>query len=197
MARPEALQAAIPLGDITSEVFGSPDDPAISLSIRENLAMVQVFARKGQEDAVARKLGLSAKPGKARSAKGVTNMPLSPGQWMLVAEKGNDGSFAGKIAATIEGVGYVSEQSDARVCIRVSGRDVRELMARGCRLDLHERVTSAGFCAQTVMAQTGVLLHQVSDAPEYDLYVYSGFAQSFWHWLTATAAQFALNTPQH
>jgi len=70
------------------------------------------------------------------------------------------------------------------------GALARDLMARGCRLDLHASVARKGFCAQTQMAQVGVLIHQVSDAPAYDLYVYSGFARSFWHWLTETAAQF-------
>ena len=69
---------------------------------------------------------------------------------------------------------------------------LRDVMAKGCRLELHPRAAGAGFCAQTPMAQVGVLLHQVDDAPVYDLLVYSGFARAFWHWLSGAAAEFGL-----
>ena len=108
---------------------------------------------------------------------------------MLVDPSGSS-DFSQGMAKKAKGLGYVSDQGDARVCFRVSGQQARELMSRGCRLDLHPSVTGPGFCAQTNMAQVGVLIHQVDDAPTYDLFVYSGFASAFYDWLAHTAGQF-------
>jgi len=165
----------------------NPDDATLVLQQRASGAMVQVFARKLRMQGVAAVL-LGAEPGKATVTERWTALPLAPGQWMLSAAAGGDGNFLQALAAELGDTVYLSEQSHGRVIIRVSGLQARELMQKGCRLDLHPTVVSAGFCAQTSIAQTGVLIHQVDDAPTYDLHIYSGFAQSFWHWLTGAAA---------
>ncbi len=181
------LQATAPLGDTrTFDASGG----GVKLTVRSDFAMVQLFAKNGMAGELARILDIVSGPGQASFTASFTAFPLSPGQWMLVSEAYEGDDFGQETAKKIAGLGYLSEQSDSRVCIRVSGLNARDLMSRGCRLDLHQNVTAKGFCAQTQMAQVGVLIHQVSDAPAYDLYVYAGFARSFWHWLTETAAQF-------
>ncbi len=158
-------------------------------------AMVQLFARKGSEEAVAATLGISTTPSTATVLDEFTALPLAPGQWMLTSDSGAEGSFCQRIRERLDEAsesahGYVSEQSQGRVIIRVSGDNARELMQKGCRLDLHNRVAGKGFCAQTPIAQVGVLLHQIDDNPAYDLHIYSGFAMSFWQWLTHSASQY-------
>lgn len=162
----------------------------LKLTERRDLAMLQVFAKKGQTDMLADNLGIGSEPGQATITSDFTALPLCHGQWMLSAESGADGEFCQRVRDKIRGSGFVSEQSHSRVVFRVSGADARRLMQRGCRLDLHPDVAATGLCAQTPMAQVGVLIHQVDDTPTYDLYVYSGFAHTFWHWLTESAAQF-------
>lgn len=180
-----------PLGDIDKLVNAHSDPlaPSIILGIGENISTAQLFAKKGAGDKLAKKLRIGTQPSVASVTKDFTALPLSPGQWMLTDHSG-DQDFCQRMADKVKGVGYVSDQGDARVCFRVSGDQARDLMSRGCRLDLHPNVTGAGFCAMTTMAQVGVLLHQVDDAPTYDLFVYSGFASAFHDWLTHTAAQF-------
>jgi sarcosine oxidase subunit gamma len=108
----------------------------------------------------------------------------------LIAGEGRDGAFTQAVAARAAGLGYASEQSHGRQVIRVAGPRARDLMAKGCRLDLHPRVARPGFCAQTQIAQIGVLILQVDDAPTYDLVLFAGFAEAFWHWLTEAAAEY-------
>jgi heterotetrameric sarcosine oxidase gamma subunit len=174
---------------------GAPALPAsdgVELSVVPGLCLVQLFAKNGKTSKVCKRLDISGKPGRATVNKEFTALPLSPGQWMLLAkESRHRGGLAAHVADRLEGRGYVSEQSDSRVCVRVRGPMARRVMAKGCRLDLHPTVAGPGFCAQTVMAQVGVLLHQVDDTPTYDLLVYSGFARSFWDWMREAAAEFA------
>ncbi len=181
-AIPESLAGAI----------GGSDKGSLNIEIVDDLALLQLFAKKGKGQELAKLLKIEASAGNAAATEGFVALPLAPDQWMLVASVSADGSFHQSIAEKIAGIGYVSEQSDSRVCFRISGRHARDLMSRGCRIDLHPGVTSSGFCAQTNMAQVGVLLHQLDETPVYDLYVYSGFARSFRNWLEHTALQFVV-----
>ncbi len=162
----------------------------VVLSDRRGLAIAQVFAKKGKTAAVAKKLGISDQPRTATVHKDYTALPLSPGQWMLFANTGADGAFKRSLDKQIGKIGYVSEQSHSRAVIRISGARALDVVTRECRLDLHPSVAQAGFCAQTNMAKIGVLMHKVDDAPTFDLVVFSGFADSFWHWITQASAEF-------
>ena len=170
-----------------------PPSDRIELSIVPGLAVVQLFARNGKNPKVCKRLAIGGEPGRATIHDEFTALPLSPGQWLLLSdESAHDGGLAAYIAGRIETRGYVSEQSDSRVCIRLSGAMARRVMAKGCRLDLHPGIVGPGFCAQTVMAQVGVVLYQVDELPTYDLLVYSGFARSFWDWIRDAAVEFSV-----
>lgn len=181
-----------PLGHIPEMHSGEAvaSGPSLSLSVRTNLGIVQLFARSGKAEALAAELGISSQSGQASATNSMTALPLSPGQWLVVSNQGSEGELRQQLADQLVDVAYVSEQSHGRVAFRVSGDKARQVLKKGCRLDLHPSQAQSGFCAQTSMAQIGVLIHQVDDAPSYDLYVYCGFADSFWHWLNHSAAEF-------
>ncbi len=165
----------------------------VLLQDRCGLAIAQVFAKKGKTAAVAKKLGISAEPCVATGHKDYTALPLSPGQWMLFAGSGADGAFQRLLEKQIGKNGYVSEQSHSRAVIRISGARVLDVLAKECRLDLHASVASAGFCAQTTMAGVGVLMHKIDDSPTFDLVVFAGFADSFWHWIVQASAEYGVD----
>lgn len=178
-----------PLGDL-SAIEGKYNDENLTIEICDVPGFINLFAKKGKEAELRKKLGIDATPGEAVQKRDFISLPLSPGQWAFVSLKDKGPGFGEAVQRKVKGLGYVSEQSESRVRIRISGKYARELMSRGCRLDLHSSVISKGFCAQTIMAQVGILIHLVDDDPVFDLYVYSGFARSFWHWLDETAKQF-------
>jgi len=178
-----------PLGDLHALARSGPDECGITITVRHGLSYAQVFAKAGKEKALTTSLKIGSQPSVASETAAYTALPLGPREWMMISKKSPDG-FAEALSKKVKSSGFVSNQSDSRVCFRVAGPRARDLMNRGCRLDLHPSVTKAGFCAQTPMAQVGVLLHQSGDQPIYDLHVYSGFALSFWNWLTHTADQF-------
>lgn len=149
-------------------------------------SILQVFSRKGSETIVASSLGDT--PGLSCRTSDYTSMPLSPRQWLVTSVNGADCHLTDVLQRDLGNSVYLSEQSNSRIIIRVAGEGARELLQKGCRLDLHESHASTGFCAQTAIAQIGVLIHQVDRSPTYDLHVYSGFARSFWYWLTEMAA---------
>jgi heterotetrameric sarcosine oxidase gamma subunit len=94
------------------------------------------------------------------------------------------------LAKQLTGHAAITEQSDSKAVIRISGTRAREVLAKGCSLDLHPRVFKPGDAATTPIALIDCQLWQIDDAPSYDLAVPSSFAESFWSWLTASAAEY-------
>ncbi len=191
------FKVVTPLSHLALRAGKATSRAGVVLTDRRGLAIAQVFAKKGKTAAVAKKLGISAKPRVATLHEDYTALPLSPGQWMLFAIRGADGSFKQLLDEQIAKIGYVSEQSHSRVIIRISGPRALDVLAKECRLDLHSSVVSAGFCAQTTMAGMGVLMHKIDEIPSFDLVVFAGFADSFWHWISEASAEYDLEVYQN
>jgi len=164
-------------------------DPGVTIAERRDLTLVQVIARRGQEQAAAERLGLDPAPGRASTVVAGTALWLAPGAWMVVAEGVEEGALYQDLCERVQQVAAVMDQSHGRVVLRLSGRRARDVLAKGCRLDLHPRVFQPGMCAQTGIAQIGVLLHQIDERPTYELQVFAGYAADFLAWLTASAAE--------
>jgi sarcosine oxidase subunit gamma len=169
---------------------GPPDEPGVNIAERRGLALVQAIARRGKEPAAAERLGLDPAPGRASPVEAGTALWIAPGAWLVVAEGQDDGELYRRLRERFEGLAAVVDQGHGRAVLRLSGRRARDVLAKGCRLDLHPRVFRPGMCAQTAIAQIGVLLHQVDERPTYDLYVAAGYAVDFFEWLAASAAEF-------
>ena len=81
---------------------------------------------------------------------------------------------------------------DGATGINADRTRARDLLAKGCSLDLHPRVFGRGGCAQSHLAKAQVVLHQVSDEPAFDLYVLRSFADYLWAWLEDAAGEYGL-----
>ena len=131
--------------------------------------------------------------GKGRTAA----LWLGPDQWWIVARTEN-ARTAEKLTKALAGLSAaVTDVSESRTCIRVSGPRARDLIAKGCPLDLHPRVMGPGACARSVLAKTDVTLHMVAGdrargGPTYDLYVLRSFADYLWRWLEDAAGEYGL-----
>ena len=68
---------------------------------------------------------------------------------------------------------------------------MRDVLAKGCSIDLHPRVFGRGSSAQTVLGQAGVVLLALSDAGDaYAVLVRSSFAGYLADWLLDAALEF-------
>lgn len=189
MSAPEPTHplAAFPRGP-----YGAASAAPVRVSMRAR-DIVQVMARRGREEALATAMQAAfglALPGpcRASTANGVTAIWIQPGQWLLSAPRGEEGTLAARAAAACEGLAAVADQSHGRTTIAVSGPAARAVLARGCRLDLHPRAFGLGHAASTLIAQIGCLVHQTDDAPTFELTVFSTLADPFFRWLLDAGA---------
>ena len=84
----------------------------------------------------------------------------------------------------------MTDQSDARLVLLLSGPRVRDVLAKGVPVDLHPKAFKPGDVANTIVAHIGVQIDMLDDAPIYQLTAPRSTAGSFWSWLTASAAEF-------
>lgn len=165
----------------------------VHVAVREGLGIASVIARRGGAGAlstlVATRYGLEV-PTTCRAVRGAAHTFLwsGPGRWLAVAEDGE--SFAGLSEAAA-----VTDQSDALAAMRLTAPNVRDMLAKGCMIDLHPRAFPPGAAALTSIAHIGVHLWQIDQGsddgdPAFDLLVARSMAVSFWSWAAASAAEF-------
>jgi methylglutamate dehydrogenase subunit D len=184
------------LEDLLADHRGVPDGRAgVTLTLRRGVALATVSARRN---------GLDAVVGRVRDAFGLEPVPArkcviagpiafvwaGPGQWLAMAEGEDGAAFERRLRAALGDLASVSDQSDGRTIIRLSGAHARDVLAKGVPIDLHPRVFGVGDTAITTVAHTAVQLWQVDKTPTYELIVPRSFAACFWEWLTESAAEF-------
>ena len=170
--------------------------PGLVLAELGQVALASVIARKGKaaqaNEACRRSFGVEL-PRVPRRVEGrdIELLWTGPGQWMALLRRDlPPGELEARLAAVFAGLASVAEQSDGRSIIRVAGPKARDALAKGLPIDLHPRAFRPGDTALTVAALIGVQIWQVDDVPTYEIAVFRGFARSFWHFLTESAAEF-------
>lgn len=119
---------------------------------------------------------------------------LGPDEWLITVPGGQEDALLKALSdAAAEYHVALCDVSDARIVLTLSGPRARDVLEKGCGLDLHPRAFQTGHCAQTRLARTAVLLHQTGDTPVYDIHVACSFAAYLWIWLEDAAAEFVLS----
>jgi sarcosine oxidase subunit gamma len=157
------------------------------------LRVISAASGKGGEiaAAVASAVGLDLPEGAKRMSKdGLALIGTAPGQWLAVAEGDAARKRLGKLVGALQGLATVVDLTDGKAVLRVSGPRARDTLAKGCSLDLHPRAFKPGDAATTPVALIDCQIWQLDETPTYALAVPSSLAESFWDWLTASAAEF-------
>ena len=126
-----------------------------------------------------------------------TALWLGPDEWLVTCPAHEvPGLIEALRAALSEVHAAITEVTDGRVAFRVAGPSAREMLAKGCPLDLHPRAFPPGRCAQSLLAKTSVLVHLVDDGaertPSFDIYVARSFAHYSWTWLEDAGREYGV-----
>ena len=166
-----------------------------ALSIRE-CPMPGYLNLRGQPeqaafvDAVRAVVGIEPPrvPNRVVESDGVRIIWLAPSEWLLVTVPGAQGDLESALRSALGDLfAAVTDVSSGFTTIEISGHAARDLLARGCTLDLHPRVFAPGHSAQTLFAKASVTIVQLSAAPVFHLIVRRSLAQYLWHWLDDAA----------
>jgi heterotetrameric sarcosine oxidase gamma subunit len=172
-------------------------EPGVSISERVDLALAAIMARKGAEDALAKRVrdvfALDLPMGPRRVASGSLALVWAgPGHWLAVAAGGDGSAFEKLLRHDLSNLASISDQSDGRAVVRIAGARVRDALAKGVQVDLNPRVFAAGDAAVTTVGHIGVHLWQLDEAPTYEFALFRSYAAAFWRWLMDSAAEFGV-----
>ena len=99
-------------------------------------------------------------------------------------------TLARDLAERLKGLASISDQSGGRTVLRISGPRARDVLAKGLPIDLDPRGFPLGSAATSTISLMGVQLWQTGDPQSYDIAIFRSVSQSFWRWLTASAAEY-------
>jgi sarcosine oxidase subunit gamma len=182
-----AVVARSPLGAETAE-------PVVVASGREVAVLerpftVQIDIRVDPTPEIVQQVGkalrvpLPASPNRVGATGSTRALWLSPDEWLIVAKPGDSLSLARRARAAVEPfAGAVVDVSAHRALLELRGPAARDLLARGCSLDLHPLAFPQDACAQTMLARVDVILfHLGKDA--IGVFVRASFAAYLVAWL--------------
>ena len=131
--------------------------------------------------------GLPAAPGTWVPRGAGCAVWLGPDEWLVTGPGEAPWDHEARLRAAVGGA-TVTDVSAQRITVRLGGSRARDVLAKGCALDLHPRVFTPGSSAQTVLGRAGVVLLAVADG--YEVLVRSSFAGYLGDWLIDAALEF-------
>lgn len=116
---------------------------------------------------------------------------LGPDEWLVGAPAGQREQLEAGLAGVLESDerGSVCDVSQNYTGYRLHGPRARDVLAKGCPIDLHPDVFRPGQGAQTLLAAANVLLSCVA-AEDIELRVRNSFARYTVAWLLDAMAEF-------
>jgi sarcosine oxidase subunit gamma len=175
---------------------GQADRPTgVGLRSVTSRALVSVIARRGKMQplaaAVREAFGveLPAKPQLARG-RSVSFLWAGHNQWLAMADRRDD--LCSTLKRELGPLASLSDQSDARVILELSGTAARQTLAKLMPIDLHPRAFQPNDTALTLFGHVAGQITQIDDTPVYELMAPRSFAESFAHDLLAATAEFGI-----
>jgi sarcosine oxidase, subunit gamma len=194
MADLETLTARTAL-DPLDIVIGGPSDAGVTLTevpFQTRLVLRGLLSDKKFTAAVKKALGVEppAKPGTVASSKTTRVLWTAPNEWMVYSD---DADLAATLTKAVTGLhAAVTDVTEHYTLIRLSGRHARDVMIKGCAIDLHPREFGPGQCVQSHLGRITVLFDQTDETPTYDILVRASFAEYLWMYLEDAGLEFGV-----
>jgi sarcosine oxidase subunit gamma len=138
-------------------------------------------------EAVERALGVALPRSSGQStgdAEGLHALWLSPDEFLVVdASRRQVPGEAAEAEQALEGLpGQVVDLSGNRTLLQLSGPMARDVLEKGCHVDVHPRQFPVGAVASTALGPVQVILHRSAE-DSYRIYPRSSFAEYMARWL--------------
>jgi sarcosine oxidase subunit gamma len=134
---------------------------------------------------------LPMQPNRVAAMRELRSLWLGPNEWLVTAPEQGGADLFGRLGGALHGRHAVAtDLSASRAVIEIAGPRARELLEKGCGIDLHPRAFGPGQCAQTLFAKLPVIIDQVAAAPVYRLFVRRSAARWLCDWLIDACEEF-------
>lgn len=197
---PDQIEKLQPVSAITPVIVPGKygdyenDGCGVSLCLVPQHSCLLVIAKRGKASELATYLKKNFQlelpsPGKANQTKERDIRWAGYERWFLSSEKKNDAAFYKEALQKLADVASITDQTHARVILKISGPYARAVLEKGMPVDLHSRVFGVGCCAVTEIAKVGIHLTQTGKN-QYEVSAYRSFAENLWHWINEMSLEF-------
>lgn len=125
-------------------------------------------------------------PGASAANEQTVIMNIGPGRMLIDS---SDARLAATLAEQIPAeLGAVTDLGHSRTAFRVAGPQAARMLSKGLIIDTDLASWPPFHSLQSAIHGVGLIARRVSET-EFELYVYRGFALSFWEWLQGAAAE--------
>ena len=165
-----------------------------SVTFRQTTLAVCILRLKfpaGHEpEALGREFGVNwpIAPNTTAAGEGVKVLWLGPSEWVIEHLPATE-VIARAARACGDTLHHVAEVSEGRVVFELEGPKAREVLSKGCSLDLHPRVFGAGQCAQTLLHHANILL-EASGSDRFRFYTDRSLAGWMSAWLADATLEY-------
>ncbi|MGF1610665.1 MAG: sarcosine oxidase subunit gamma [Kiloniellales bacterium] len=189
-----------PLAGAVRSAGRSGDEAAVRVSEVAGLGRVWLAPFRGRGEIVGSilwsRLGCALPPPlRFAEGEGLRLLWADAEGWYAEAAQERPGELLRTLRDTLGDAAALVDKSAMHALLRLSGPRVRDLLAKGCQLDLHPEAFPIGSCAPTAIEHCHI--HIRAEAPDsFALLVPASVARSFWHWLEVSALEFGLRVEE-
>ena len=123
----------------------------------------------------------------------VTALWLGPNEWLLLTSPDRQYETIGALRNALGNLfAAVIDVSSGQTIINIRGHHARDVLSKGCSLDLHPRGFGPEQCAQTNLAKATAIIRQLDELPSYDIIVRRSFADYLARWLNDAAQEYGV-----
>lgn len=197
----EAMRAESPLVErMTDERKGaSPAEAGVTLREHAFLGYVNLRGRPEDEvflEAAGGVIGgsLPQEPNTVVEGSRARACWLAPGEWLLVTTPGDEPAVLAALEDALAGRSFAAcDVTGYYTAVELTGPHARDVLEKGCTLDLHPRAFAPGQCAQTLLSHAGIVLRPLGgDGTAWELIVRRSFADYVFAWIEDAAGEFGL-----
>jgi len=192
---PDAFFAGPLDGHMVAARHGAVGDvPGVFVEQVRPGAMAQISgAREGTVlAAVLGSLGIEGEASALRCSDGDRIQALwnGPGRYLVASWRHAGAALSHELNVVFAGTGAVAvDVSHARAVVRLRGSACRDVLAKGCPLDVDRM--RPGDCAATVVSHFDMLVH-CATSDGFELYVARSFSQAFFEWLLHAGMEYGV-----
>jgi sarcosine oxidase, subunit gamma len=138
---------------------------------------------------------LPATPSTVAASNDTSVIWLGPDEWLVTTTDLKAEALESQLRdAVIEHGGAAIDVSAQRTTLRLRGDHARDVLAKGCSIDLHASVFGPGTAAQTTLGLAAVVLIPLNDSgTDYRILARSSFAGYLAEWLIDAAEEFGVD----
>jgi sarcosine oxidase subunit gamma len=172
-------------------------NPGVRVREITEVAAITIIARRGRVADVAtvlsRHVGSSVADAAMRASNGSLSVTgTTPGQWLALVQGAGAGTQLDALRRDLDSLAAVTDQSDGRIVLEISGSRARDALAKGIAIDIDAVAFKVGDAAQTSASHIGLQVALIDKKPTFEIISARSTAASLWSWLMASASEYGI-----